>query len=110
MKTLVAPSTTLIVSPPRFLPPSYYHHRAYRPFTLKFDVAGTGPYWPHLGVDLSGDVEVDYLYQKFHDFLQCQHECDILNNAAVGSLSGLYGGELFNYVVRAQCSSKIVFG
>ena len=73
-------------------------------------MGGTGPYWPNLGVDLSGDIAVNYLYQKFFDFLECQHECDILNNAAVGSPTGLYGGELFNYVVRAQCTSKVVFG
>ena len=71
---------------------------------------GTGPYWPHLSVDLSGDISVDYFYQKFDDYLECQHECDILNDEKVGSPTGLYGGEQFNYVVRPLCTSKVVFG
>lgn len=61
-------------------------------------------------MDLSGDIAVNYFYQKFSDFGKCQRECDILNNQAVGSPTGLYGGEYFNYVVRAQCTAKVVFG
>ena len=110
MKILIAPATTLVVSQPLFLPPSYYRHRASRPFKLGFYADGTGPYWPNLGVDLSGDVAVNYYYDLNIDFEQTRHEVDLLNGEAVGSVTGLWGGEYFNYVVRAKCTDKIVFG
>lgn len=107
---LIAPGNTLVVSQPRFLPPSAYRHRASRPFTLGFVVDGTGPYWPSLGVDLSGDIAVTYLYDLNTDFDQCQREVDLLNGDAFDSVTGLCGGEYFNYIVRVKCTDKIVFG
>jgi len=110
MKMLNEAGNRIIVTQFRGLPSSNFRPDLSRPFTLSFDVDGTNPYWPHLGVDLAGDVAVDYDYQLFTDFDACQHVVDILNHAQVDVQSGLSGGEYFNYIIRPMMTSKVVFG
>jgi len=110
MKFKNADGSVTVAAEFKGIPPKNFQPKSSRPFTLGFDVTGTNPYWPHLGVDLAGDVAVDYDYQLFYDFDACQHVVDILNHAQVDVQSGLSGGEYFNYIIRPMMTSKVVFG
>ena len=121
MKFKNADGSVTVAAEFKGIPPKNFQPKSSRPFTLGFDVTGTNPYlnhvqvyvhqyWPHLGVDLAGDVAVDYDYQLFYDFDACQHVVDILNHAQVDVQSGLSGGEYFNYIIRSMMTSKVVFG
>jgi hypothetical protein len=108
VKMKMADGSVLIVSAPRFVPSSDVL-RVRRPCGLGFNPAELeDPNFPSvgLGVHLADGHLYGYGYYSGIDYASNLDWCARLNLHGVFNNSWLWGGELFNYVVRSQCFIK----